>query len=143
MKPLVLPFLFCALAVPAVHAQTFDPSANATIQQLNTIGGETAAGDAQPTTMPFVAFTNGRRLAHISGVLMVDGQPVPNALVNVTAEVDGGFVAEHQVLTDSRGVYNDWFQADAPIRSVGVEPIASASDYGADVVTRLFPEDAQ
>jgi hypothetical protein len=145
MKPYVLPFLLCTLAASAVSAQTFDTSANAVAQDLNTIGGDTAARHAQPSTMPFIAYSNSRRLAHVSGVFLVDGQPVPNALVNVTAEVEGGFVADHQVRTDRRGVYNDWFEAEAPIQSVSVEPLTTDSESGdADVVSKLFPaEDAQ
>lgn len=148
MKSLVLPVLLCALVVPAVHAQTFDPSANALVENLNTISGETAAGDAQPTTMPFTAYSNGHCLVHVSGVLTVDGQPVPNALVDVTAELHGGFVAEHLVRTDVRGVYNDWFQANAPIQWVNVEPLVANTETTAitpaDALIRPFPtKDAQ
>lgn len=159
MKPLLSAFLLLALAAPGAQAQDA-PAGTAigfgtylALQALDqpNFGGDYStdetitdtpsparALETRPVTRPFVDYAPGKRLVHISGVLLdgPNGQPVPGARVNVIAEVEGGFVAFHQVRTDTRGVYNDWFQAASPITSVSVDaPSVWLSDTPAGVTS--------
>lgn len=129
MKQLLLSsFLVLALGVPASHAQTYssedtaDLLLGATEQGLQNIP---CSHKVLSTTQPILAYSNGRRTVHVSGVVLSpffsnNGSKVPSPgdVVNVIADVGQGFVAFQQVITDSRGVYNVWFEAPAPIKSV-------------------------
>lgn len=95
--------------------------ANCTAIGNNVIAIANVGREAHPATRPFLDYSADHRLVHVSGVVLEDGQPVPGATVNLIADLDGGFNAFHQVRADTRGVYNDWFQAPARIQSVHVD----------------------
>lgn len=132
MKQLLLSsFLLLALGVPASHAQTYTSHDTSSILRSWADDGlsESVTCDRKvpSTTQPILTYSNGRRLVHVSGVLFssfsADGSkvPSPDTTVNVIADVGHGFVAFQQVTTDSRGVYNVWFEAPAPIVSVSAD----------------------
>lgn len=75
-----------------------------------------------PTTTLIADYSQGRRLVHVSGVVMVDGQPVPGARVDLRANLpgEGGFGSDRTVAADARGVYNAWFQSPTAIQNVDV-----------------------
>jgi hypothetical protein len=79
------------------------------------------AHEMHPTTLPNLDFSKDRRWVHVSGVALVDGQPVPNAQVNVIAELDGDFNKYQLAVADDRGAYNAWFHAPAAITHVTVD----------------------
>lgn len=85
---------------------------------LQALKNQARGHKVQPTTLPITEFSQGHRLVHVSGVLLGEGQPVPNSAVNVIVDLDGNFSAFQQVRTDGRGVWNVWIQAPAPIRAI-------------------------
>lgn len=133
MKTLISAFLLLALAVPAAHAQdnqnAFCDACNAIADGAPTVAIGSGnpffihpdAHEVRPTTLPNLDFSKDRHWVHVSGVALVDGQPVPNAQVNVIAELDGDYNKYQLAVADDRGVYNAWFHAPATITHVTVD----------------------
>lgn len=134
MKPLLhFSVLLLALIAPSSHAQTAKTSSQDTSAMLF----DASWGDLKEsircdhrllsTTKPTVSYTQGRHLAHVTGVLYakwsVGGpdQPSPDTTVNVIADLGQGFVAFQRATTDRHGVYDVWFTAPAPVQSVSAD----------------------